>query len=56
MDGIRDEHYVDGPRWQLRSSIDRRFWHTSGGWLLAIAFGVVDDFGNIVPSYQRPLE
>lgn len=42
--------------WQLRSSIDRRFWHTSGGWPDAIHFGVMDDYGTIVRSSARPLD
>lgn len=53
---IRDEHHVDGERWQIRSSLDRRFWSTSGGWPAAIGYGVVDDFGNIVRTQARPLE
>ena len=53
---ISDEHYIGGALWQLRSYMDRRFWHTSGGWPAAIAYGVVDDFGTIVPTSARPLE
>lgn len=50
---MRDEHYIEANSFQLRSSIDRRFWHT-GGVCAAIHYGVVDDFGNIVPSSLRP--
>ena len=41
--------------WQFRSSLDRRFWHTSGGWPDAIGFGIVDDYGDIVRSHLRPI-
>ena len=54
---IADEHYIEGKGgecWQLRSSIDRRFWHTSGGWPAAIGYGVVDDYGDICRTEARP--
>lgn len=55
---IRDEHYIEGAHgelFQLRNSIDRRFWSTSGGWPDAIGYGVVDDYGNITRTKCRPL-
>lgn len=51
---FKDEAYVSGPVYQLRSSLDRNFWHTSGGAQNAIAFGIMDDFGNIVSTFKRP--
>ncbi len=53
---IADEHYVAGPCWQIRSSLDRRFWHTSGGWPAAIGYGVVDDYGTITRTEARPFD
>ena len=50
---MKDEHYIEGSVFQLRSSLDRRFWHTSGV-REAIHFGVVDDYGVIVASHLRP--
>lgn len=61
MDGMNDEyHWLDFGNgkiscWQLRNSIDRRFWMTSGGWSQAIGYGIVDDFGDIVRTPMRPL-
>lgn len=49
-----DEHYIEGRWYQFRSYIDRRFWHTSGGWPAAIGFGVTDDYGDIVRTWARP--
>lgn len=43
---------MDDMIYQIRSYLDRRFWHTSGG----IHFGVMDDYGTIVQSNARPLE
>ena len=51
-----DDDYIAGPIWQLRDYLDRRFWHTSGGWPAAIGYGVVDDFGVITRTEARPLE
>lgn len=51
---MRDENYVEGAVWQLRDSIDRRFWMTSGGWTEAIGYGVVDNYGTIVRTEGRP--
>jgi hypothetical protein len=51
---MRDENYIEGSSYQFRSSLDRRFWHTSGGWPDAIMFGVVDDYGSIVRTNARP--
>lgn len=53
---MTDEHYLNGPSWQLRYVIDRRFWMTSGGWPNAIGFGVVNDYGDIQRTEARPLE
>ncbi len=54
-----DEHYIEGRFFQIRSSVDRRYWQASGGkWHV---FGVVDDYGNIAmcfdthPRYVRAL-
>lgn len=53
---MADEAHINGPIWQLRYNIDRRFWMTSGGWPDAIGFGVVNDMGDIVRTDARPLE
>lgn len=50
---MKDEHYIGAYGYEIRSSIDRRFWHT-GGVQAAIHFGIVDDYGDIVPSWMRP--
>jgi len=55
MDGrMSDENYIEQNWYQFRSSLDRRFWHTSGV-VEAIGFGIVDDFGSIVRTDSRPL-
>ena len=52
---MKDEHYINGACWQIRMAFrDRSFWMTSGGWPDAIGFGVVDDYGNIVRTDERP--
>lgn len=51
---IRDEHYIEGARWQMRNSLDRRLWGTSGGWPDAIGYGVVDDYGVITRTELYP--
>jgi len=47
---LRDEHHIRAGSYELRSSLDRRFWHCMP-WL---HFGVVDDYGTIVQSNVRP--
>lgn len=51
---MKDEHYIEPAHWQIRDSLDRRFWFTSGGWPLAIGYGVADDYGTITRTDARP--
>lgn len=52
---ICDEHYIEGAVYQLRSALDRRFWHTSGV-RDAITYGIVDDYGDLRPSLTCPFQ
>ena len=42
-----------GDCFQIRHTMDRRFWATSGV-RAAVMFGVMDDYGDIVASNERP--
>lgn len=39
----------------FRSSIDRRFWHHSGRPPSWFPYGIVDDYGDVKATDQRPV-
>lgn len=45
---MKDEHYTL-PKFDMRSSTDRRFWTGREG------FRVMDDYGTLSPTWKRPL-
>ena len=52
---VKDEHYLE-PHFCKRLGADRRFWTANGGrYDQFLAYAVVDGYGSLVASLERPL-